>query len=59
MGLFILDSETEVVTAIDVIPANDNAVVSEGAYYTMQGVKVNTPKERGIYIHNGKKVIVK
>ena len=38
-------------------------VKSENAnegWYTMQGVKLNTtPKQRGIYIHNGKTVVVK
>ena len=32
---------------------------STDSYYTLQGVRVNTPAEKGIYIHNGKKVIVK
>lgn len=33
---------------------------SDGAYYTLQGVKVNgCPTRPGLYIHNGKKVIVK
>ena len=35
------------------IPANDS-----DAYYTLQGVKVSQPT-KGVYIHNGKKVIVK
>lgn len=33
---------------------------SDGAYYTLQGVRVNgCPTRPGLYIHNGKKVIVK
>lgn len=37
---------------------NVNAkTVDDGAYYTLQGVKVNKPAANGIYIHNGKKVI--
>lgn len=38
-----------------VIPADKN---SEGAYYTLQGVKVSQPT-KGIYIQNGKKIIIK
>lgn len=37
---------------------NVNAkTADDGAYYTLQGVKVNKPAAKGIYIHNGKKVI--
>lgn len=33
---------------------------SDGAYYTLQGVRVNgCPTRPGLYIHNGKKIIVK
>ena len=38
-----------------VIPAN---LISDGEYYTLQGVKVNNPT-KGVYIRNGKKVIIK
>lgn len=31
----------------------------EGKWYNLQGVQVAEPREAGIYIHNGKKVIVK
>ena len=31
----------------------------DGAWYTIDGRRVTAPNERGIYIHNGKKVIVK
>lgn len=36
----------------------NNATNSDAAYYTLQGVKVVKPV-KGIYIHQGKKVIVK
>ena len=37
----------------------ENAVdFSDGDWYNLQGVKVTSP-QRGIYIHNGKKVIIK
>ncbi len=31
----------------------------DDSYYTLQGVKVEYPSAKGIYIHNGKKVLVK
>lgn len=31
----------------------------DDSYYTLQGVKVTAPTKRGIYIHNGKKILVK
>jgi hypothetical protein len=37
----------------------DTKVATDNSYYTLQGVKVTNPKESGIYIHNGKKIIVK
>ena len=37
-----------------------NTRVEEDAWYTLQGVRLNgTPKQRGIYIRNGKTVMVK
>lgn len=37
---------------------NVNAkTADDGVYYTLQGVKVNKPAAKGIYIHNGKKMI--
>jgi hypothetical protein len=40
---------------------NVNAGTSEdrGAYYTIDGVKVVKPQQKGVYVHNGKKVLVK
>ena len=32
---------------------------SDDAFYTLSGVRVATPTAKGIYIHNGKKVIIK
>lgn len=43
-------------TAIEKVDADKAA--DDGAWYTIQGVKVAQPA-KGIYIHNGKKVIVK
>lgn len=57
MSLFVVDSGLEVVTEVDapsVVLATEN-----GGYYTLQGVKVEKPSKSGIYIHNGKKVVIK
>ena len=42
--------------------AIDNVNVSgteDGAWYTFSGIRVNRPAAKGVYIHNGRKVIVK
>ena len=39
--------------------ATEPKVATDDSYYTLQGIKVTNPKESGIYIHNGKKVIIK
>lgn len=42
--------------------AIDNVNVSgmeDGAWYTISGIRVNRPAAKGVYIHNGRKVIVK
>lgn len=43
-------------TAIDGI--TNNRVVKDDAYYNLQGVKVQRP-QHGVFIHNGKKVVLK
>lgn len=43
------------VTGIDTVK---DAQTEEGAWYTIQGVRVAQPT-KGIYIHNGKKVVIK
>lgn len=40
----------------------DNMNISgleDGAWYTISGIRVNRPAAKGVYIHNGRKVIVK
>ena len=32
---------------------------AESAYYTLDGVRIAQPTKKGIYIHNGKKIVVK
>ena len=34
-------------------------IEDESSYYTLQGVKVNKPTSKGVYLHNGKKIVVK
>lgn len=37
----------------------DNDKQRDNEYYTVQGVKVTAPSQSGVYIHNGKKVVIK
>lgn len=58
MSLFFDDMGGDV-TGIEEVKTSSNAGVREdGAYYTLQGMKVEKPV-KGLYIHNGKKVIIK
>ncbi len=50
------DEEDDTATAVDAI--KDNSPVTKD-YFNMQGMKVKTPVSGGIYIHNGRKVLVK
>lgn len=56
-GMYIigLDESSETTPVERVFVTNE----SGDGYYTLQGVRVNTPANKGIYIHNGKKVVVK
>ena len=52
------ESDDNVITGIsDITTAKGNSVASQG-WYTLQGVRIPKPTQRGIYIYNGKKVIV-
>lgn len=52
------ESDDNVITGIsDITTAKGNSVASQG-WYTLQGVRTAKPTQRGIYIYNGKKVIV-
>ena len=62
MGLIILGEEEleEQLGIATAITSPDGKTVNDSdSFYTLQGVKVNTPTTRGLYIHNGKKVVVK
>ncbi|MBP3726249.1 MAG: C10 family peptidase [Bacteroidaceae bacterium] len=56
----IIVMSTAKTTGINTINTNDKA--KHNAWYNLQGVKVSNgaqPTQKGIYIHNGKKVVVK
>ena len=44
-------------TGIDAI--ENEADFEEGAWYTINGVRVDQPTKKGLYIHNGKKIVIK
>jgi hypothetical protein len=56
MGIVITDDDEA--TAVKGMATSPSAVVADG-FYTLQGQKVSVPNEKGIYIHNGRKIIVK
>ena len=56
VNLFFEGSEDESITGIHALK---NQIVDKEGYYTLQGIRLDKPAGAGIYIHNGKKVIVK
>ncbi|MBQ7471173.1 MAG: DUF4957 domain-containing protein, partial [Prevotella sp.] len=44
-------------TGIDAI--ENDADFDEGEWYTINGVRVDQPTKKGLYIHNGRKVVIK
>ena len=58
VALQFIDDDGET-TSIRVVDLNTMQVVND-TYYTLQGVKVNGyPTKSGIYIHNGRKIVIK
>ena len=53
---FVVDQTTEQTTAIQSI---EDSKTNIGPFYDLQGRRVNQPQQKGIYINNGKKVVVK
>ena len=47
-----VDGNTTKVDGIQVL-------TEDGAFYNLKGMKVENPTEKGVYIQNGKKVVVK
>jgi hypothetical protein len=59
MAIIFVDEENgSETTAIDGVNSTET-VSSDNAYYTISGVKVERPTKSGIYIKNGKKIIIK
>ncbi|WP_051076961.1 leucine-rich repeat domain-containing protein [Prevotella veroralis] len=56
--MFIFSDDNSSATRIDTIGATSTTNDINGRYYNLQGQRVEHPKY-GIYIHNGKKVIIK
>lgn len=56
VGLFFEGSEDDTVTGIHTL---NHPIADKEGYYTLQGIRVNKPTTAGIYIHNGKKIVVK
>ena len=50
-------SPSSIATGITTV--NHEATIKNEGFYTIQGVKVSTPIKNGLYIHNGKKYVVK
>ena len=56
VNLFFEGSEDDTVTGIHTL---NHQIADKEGYYTLQGIRVNKPTTAGIYIHNGKKIVVK
>lgn len=54
----IFEGEEETAAIKDVRTPSSTTSPAD-AYYTLQGTKVAHPTQRGVYIHNGKKVVIK
>lgn len=48
-----------VATAIETTTVADVKKVEDNAWYTLTGIRINKPTQPGLYIHNGKKVIIR
>ena len=55
VGLFFEGSEDDT-TGIHTL---NHQIADKEGHYTLQGIRVNKPTTAGIYIHNGKKIVVK
>lgn len=57
-GNIVLDFTDGGSAGIDEVETDAGAVTGDGAWYNLQGMRVARPAH-GIYIHNGKKVMIK
>jgi len=46
-------------TVVGIQNINNAAQYGDGAWYTLSGVRIERPTQKGLYIHNGKTVVVK
>ena len=47
-------------TGITATPTIDKAASTNNAWYTLDGMKMNQkPQQAGIYIHQGKKIVIR
>jgi hypothetical protein len=51
--------EVDPATGVEKVETDKVEGINDGKYYTLQGYAVDRPTKRGIYIRNGKKVVVK
>lgn len=57
-GFVLVEDEGEV-TGVQDVPVAGEAVEDDGVYYDLTGKRVVNPTQRGIYIKNGKKMVIK
>lgn len=62
VGVIFINTDDSETTDINIVPdgANNGKLSDTGAYYTLQGVKLDgRPTMPGIYIHNGRKEVIR
>lgn len=53
-----MDDYSTTITGIDTVDAASTVDTDNGAYYNLNGQRIEKP-QHGVYIHNGKKIIIK
>ena len=56
-GVTVWGYQTSPATGIQNVMVNDPYSIFDDAWYDLRGHRITTPTKKGIYIHNGKKVI--
>lgn len=56
-GVTVWGYQTSPATGIQNVMVNDPCSIFDDAWYDLRGHRITTPTKKGIYIHNGKKVI--
>ena len=56
--IFSLMDDDSTITGIDTVDAASTVDTDNGAYYNLNGQRIEKP-QHGVYIHNGKKIIIK